>query len=131
MSARRAAVPVIAALAAGAAVALSLADVGGIPRHVVVLAFLLLGPGLAVVGLLGLRDPVAEWTIALALSVVIDGLVAGIGLYAHAWSPERTLVIVAALTVACCAVQLARAAVAPRPARPAPQNGSLDGLEGL
>lgn len=109
MSRVRAYVPALVIAAAAGAVALELLDVGGASRHVVVLAFLMLGPGLAVGGLLGLRDPVAELTIALAMSVVIDGFVAGILLYAHAWSPQGALLIVAGISIAGSAIQLARA----------------------
>ncbi len=109
MSPRRVAVPALIVAAALGSVALALLDTGGAVRHVLVLGFLLLGPGLALAGLLELRDPVAELTIAVALSIAIDGLVAGVGLYAHAWSPERTLVIVAAVAIAGSAAQLVRA----------------------
>lgn len=103
----RAATPIAVIVAAVAAVALVVADAGGAARHVVVLAFLMLGPGLAVVGLLRLGDPVAELAIGVALSVVIDGLVASASMYAGVWSPEGFLIAVAGIAIACSALGLA------------------------
>lgn len=103
----RSATPIAVIALAVAAVALVLADVGGPVRHVAVLAFLLLGPGLAVVGLLRLGDPVAELGIGIAVSVVIDGVVAAGSMYAGVWSPRGFLFAVAAIAIACAVLGLA------------------------
>jgi len=103
----RALTPIAVIALALAAVALVVADAGGVARHVVVLAFLLLGPGLAVVGLLRLGDPVAELGIGIAVSVVIDGFVAGASMYAGVWSPEGFLIAVAGIAIVCSAARLA------------------------
>ncbi len=68
-------------------------------RAPVGLFFLLLCPGMAIVRLLETRDPVAELTLAIALSIALDVIVAGGLLYAGAWSPNAALGILMAITV--------------------------------
>lgn len=62
-------------------------------RPLLVLWFLIVCPGMVVVRFLRLRSPAAEWALIVALSLVIDGIVAGIQLYAGRWSPFATLII--------------------------------------
>lgn len=40
-----------------------------------------------------LKNWVAEWTFAIALSLTLDTLVAGIMLYSRSWSPSGSLII--------------------------------------
>ena len=97
MSVRRvpwAAVVAVAAVVAPAAV-----------RLPVVLVFLLLGPGMAFVPLLDLGDPVAELTVAVGISLAVDLAVALAMLYAGAWSPPATLVVLAAFALGGAALQ--------------------------
>ncbi len=54
---------------------------------------------MALVRFLHLKEPVVEWTLALALSFAIDGSVAGILLYAGKWSPTGTLMILIGLSI--------------------------------
>ena len=63
------------------------------------LFFLLLCPGMAIVRLLETGDPVAELTLAVALSIALGVIVAGGLLYAGAWSPNAALGILMAITV--------------------------------
>jgi hypothetical protein len=74
---------------------------GGVPslRAAIVLPFLLVCPGVAVVRLLRLRDRTAELVLGLALSVAIDGGVPGILLYAHAWNVKLAFAIICAVTL--------------------------------
>lgn len=58
---------------------------------IVILWFLLVCPGMTVVRYLNLKDLPAEWTLAIALSLAIDALVASITLYAGAWFPPGIL----------------------------------------
>ncbi len=58
---------------------------------IVMLWFLLVCPGMVVVRYLNLKEAVAEWMLALALSLAIDAIVASIALYAGAWSPTGIL----------------------------------------
>ena len=66
-------------------------------RPVVVFWFLFVCPGMVVIRFLRLKEPVVEWTLALALSFSIDAIVAGIQLYTGMWSPNGTLVILMSL----------------------------------
>lgn len=75
-------------------------------RPLIVLWFLLVCPGMALVRFLRLREPIAEWTLAIAMSLVLDALVASVQLYAGRWSPPLSLNILIGLCVAGALVQL-------------------------
>ena len=83
--------------AAGAGVA-SAAAVPAAIRAPVVLWFLLACPGMAYVRLLRLRDELAEWMLAVALSLALDLLVASAMLYAGSWAPDRILLVIIGLS---------------------------------
>lgn len=68
--------------------------------------FLFICPGMVLVRFLRLHEAIVEWTLALALSFVIDAIVAGIQLYAGRWSPTATLIIVMGLSIVCAFMQL-------------------------
>jgi len=108
MTARRLPWPALVAGSALAAAAVALAGAPEAVRVPLVIAFLLLGPGMAFVPLLGLGDPVAELTVALGVSVALDLCVAMAMLYAGAWSPPATLVVLAAIALAGAAFQRAK-----------------------
>jgi len=110
MSARRVPWAAVVAAAAVAAPALALTGAPVAVRLPVVLVFLLLGPGMAFVPLLGLGDPVAELTIAVGISLAVDLAVALAMLYAGAWAPTTTLVLVAAVALGGAALQRVKAA---------------------
>ncbi len=74
-------------------------------RPLIVLWFLLVCPGMALVRFLRLREPIAEWTLAIAVSVVLDALVASVQLYAGRW-PTLGLNILIGLCVVGALVQL-------------------------
>ena len=78
-------------LSAIAAAVVAFALPGTVLCLIVILWFLLVCPGLMVVLCLNLEDTVAIWTLALALSVAIDAIVASIALYAEIWSPPDIL----------------------------------------
>lgn len=92
--------PIILALSAIAACLAATFIPGTLEALVIIMWFLFVCPGMAVVRLLHLQEPLMEWVLALALSFAIDGLVAGILVYTGVWSPARTLAIV----VGICAV---------------------------
>jgi hypothetical protein len=75
-------------------------------RPLIVFLFLFISPGAAFVRFLGVREPVSMGTLAVAISLPLDALIAGCQLYAGHWSPELTLGIIMALTVACLLIQL-------------------------
>jgi len=92
--------PVILVLSAGAA-CLAAVVIPDTPMGLVIIMwFLFVCPGMALVRLLRLNEPVMEWVLALALSFAIDGIIAGILIYAGAWSPTRTLALVVGVCVA-------------------------------
>lgn len=92
--------PVIFVLSAGAAY-LAMVVIPDTPvALVIIMWFLFVCPGMALVRLLRLNEPVMEWVLALALSFAIDGIIAGILVYAGVWSPTRTLVIVIGVCLA-------------------------------
>ena len=97
-----------AIVVAAFAVAAATAAAAGAPaslRAPVVLAFLLLGPGMAYVPLLGLGDLLAELTLGLATSLALDLAVAAAMLYAGAWSPRTSLLVLVGVALAGAALQ--------------------------
>ena len=60
--------------------------------------FVLVCPGLALVGTLRLRDPLFEIVLGVALSISIAGLMATIELFTHTWAPVPTLGLLLAVT---------------------------------
>lgn len=75
-------------------------------RPIIVFWFLAVCPGMVFVRFLRLKEPVVEWTLALALSFSIDALVAGTLLYARMWSPTAIFGILIAFTLGGAIVQL-------------------------
>lgn len=73
-------------------------------RPIIVMWFLFVCPGMAVVRFFRLGD-VVKWTLAFALSFAIDGIVAGIVLYAGKWSPASILGILIGLSLGAGLVQ--------------------------
>jgi hypothetical protein len=97
-----------AIVVAAFAVAAAAAAAAGAPaplRAPLVLAFLLLGPGMAFVPLLGLGDVLAELTLGVATSLALDLAVAAAMLYAGAWSPRTSLLVLAGVALAGAALQ--------------------------
>lgn len=87
-----------AALAAGGSSA---------PRTVLALWFLLACPGLALAPLIRLPDTLGMVTVAITLSIAIDTIVACALLYSGAWSAVAGYAILAAITIAGAAWQMA------------------------
>ena len=63
-------------------------------RPIIVLWFLCVCPGMMLIRFFQLKEPVMEWTLAIALSLTIDAAIAGIQMYSGHWSPPVTLVII-------------------------------------
>lgn len=72
-------------------------DIAG--RPLIVIWFLFICPGMALVWLLRPEEPVVKWTLAVALSFAIDGIVAGILMYAGQWTPTGTLLILMSISL--------------------------------
>jgi hypothetical protein len=69
-------------------------------RAPVLIVFLCIVPGTALVGLVNPDSFAVELSLAIALSVAVSGLTAGVLVYAHLWSPTAVVVIVAAISIA-------------------------------
>ena len=75
-------------------------------RPLIAFWYLLVCPGMAIVRLFQLKNGVAEWTLAIALSLTLDTLVAGIMLYSRSWSPFRGLVILIGISLVGAVLQI-------------------------
>lgn len=94
---------IISALGAGLA---TFRDAVSVIRPPLVLWFLFICPGMAFVRLLHLDDGIAQLTLAIALSLALDTIVAAIMLYAGVWSPRGNLIIVIVLSLLGAALQI-------------------------
>lgn len=83
-------------------------------RSVLAIWFLLACPGLALAPLLRLHDALGTVTVAITLSIAIDTIVASVLVYCGAWSAVAAFAILAAVTVAGAAGQLAAPGGNPR-----------------
>jgi hypothetical protein len=92
-----------------AAVALQWASWAVPVRAVVVVGFVVLAPGWAVLRLWGLAAGFEGMALALALSLALAMVVSGVTVYAGEWSPLGSLVALAAVTVLAALASLARA----------------------
>ena len=90
-------------------------------RALFVLVFLFFGPGIALTGLLQMRDPVQRLALAAAASLAVDVIVAVTLLYLGIYTYELGFAIVAAITAVALVADRGRAAQAP-PDEPAPRN---------
>lgn len=75
-------------------------------RPAIVMGFLFTCPGMVPVRFFRLRDRVAEWALAIALSLALDAIIASMQLYAGWWSPTITLSILIGFCVVGAIVQL-------------------------
>src|SRR5260370_15802654 len=95
---RRPPAPSLTALSlAGAAGAAVLLGLGNPVRSLLVLSFLVAGPGLALVPLMHL-DGWSGLTLAAGLSLALDALVSAIMIYPNVWSPTATLAVLVLVT---------------------------------
>jgi hypothetical protein len=88
------------------AIGLVLFDASNVVRAPVVLTFLLVCPGLAIVRFLGIDDLATECALAVALSLALDGAVSLIQAYTELWSPTGGLLVIAGITMVAVAVEL-------------------------
>jgi hypothetical protein len=96
-----------------AATVATLLDLHTAARAPLAFWFLLVCPGMALIRLLRLADPWQELTLALALSIALDAMVAGVLVYSGAWSAGAAVAILAGISLAGALGQLWRAR--PRP----------------
>ena len=102
--------PLVLVASALGALAATVANWPSPIRPVLVLWFLLVCPGMALVRLLWLEDAIAEWTLAVAVSLALEIIIAGTMLYAGLWVPPLILATLAAVSLAGALVQLWRSA---------------------
>ncbi len=72
-------------------------DVHSFARPALVIWFLTVCPGMAWVRLLQVRDKMLRWTLAIAISLLLDLLLAMGMLYSSWWSPTWALIILVAI----------------------------------
>ncbi|MER3436605.1 MAG: hypothetical protein C4346_02715 [Chloroflexota bacterium] len=76
-----------------------------VARFPVVLWFIAVCPGMAIVGLLSIQDLAMRWTLALVTSLTLVILLASASIYLGLWSPSGILVVLIVLTLAGAVVQ--------------------------
>ena len=102
--------------------AIAVTEVATAIRPEVVMVFLFICPGMAVVRFFRLTEAVDELVLAVALSFAIGAFVAGILLYAGRWSPVSILDILLGICLVGAALQLLMAFSSRiKSARPAPR----------
>lgn len=70
-----------------------------------VLWFLLVCPGMAIVRIFDVQEPLLEWVLSSALSISLAGIITTIQIYTHNWSPAATLWILIGITLAGVVIQ--------------------------
>lgn len=83
-------------------------------RPLVVLPFLLVGPGISLVRLLGLRDVVLELTLACSVGIMLATLVASAMAYFGGWLPRLGLAVLMCITLGASLIDALRARAALR-----------------
>ncbi|NPV68877.1 MAG: hypothetical protein HPY64_17245 [Anaerolineae bacterium] len=84
-------------------------------RPALTLWFLLVCPGMAFVRLLDITPSYLEWMLGVALSLALDTLLSALMMYAHAWSWELALLLLAMLSVGGAALQVVLAGPGSQP----------------
>ena len=100
--------------AAGVVCALVIAGGQSLPRTLIVLGFMLICPGLALLRLIDPLDTLMTVTLAVALSVALEMLLALALAYSGLWSPGAALAILVGLVVGAAGVDAWRTEVASR-----------------
>jgi hypothetical protein len=108
--------PVASSVWALVVAAVALAQVDSPLRPALLLSFLLVGPGLALVRLLHLGDLLAELTLACALGVVLTTFVSAGLAYSGYWVPGVGLALLICMTLAANSVEALRITTARRAA---------------
>ncbi len=96
---------IVTAVAAALAVAV---DAPQVVRLVTVLAFVCAGPGAAVLAHVATSRQSTAWALTNVLSLAVWGIGSAVMAWLNAWSPTTLLLVLAAGTVASCAVALLR-----------------------
>jgi hypothetical protein len=80
----------------------------GVPALRILLTawFLLVCPGLAIILIFQVEDRLSRWTLAIALSLALDALVAGFLLYADMWSYQAGITALMWISLAGLVIQI-------------------------
>jgi uncharacterized membrane protein len=78
------------------------------PRAILVLAFATVCPGMALIRLLRLDEPLAEFLLAIVVSLALSGVVATATVYAGAWDAQVVLLALVELTLVAVLADLLR-----------------------
>jgi hypothetical protein len=100
------AIIIVSSIAGGLAMA---GDIGAPIRPLIAFWFLLICPGMAFIRLLHLQEWLTELTLAIALSLTVDTLVAEAMVLNHLWSPQGGLFGLICLSLAGAVLQLIEA----------------------
>ena len=82
-------------------------DIGSPVRPLVAFWFLLICPGMAFVPLLRIKERLTEVTVAIALSIALDTIVAETMVLTKRWSPEWALFLLICMAVVGAVLQIA------------------------
>ena len=99
---------VIMASAIGAGL-VTLFNIGSPIRPIISFWFLLTCPGMAFVGLLHIKEQLTELTLAVALSLAIDTIVAETMVLTRNWSPTLGILVLMCVSLGGAGLQLIRA----------------------
>lgn len=98
--------PLIVLALSGSVIVLYLLPEAPVLRPLIVLGFLLVGPGLAIVPFMRLPDLARELTLGLALSLALDISLTLIFLYSGAWSIVWMFAILLIISISGALIQL-------------------------
>ena len=98
--------PIIIIISALAVGGVTFGDVTSPMRPLLALWFLVACPGMALVRLLQLGETFTELTLAIAVSLALDTIVAGTMLYIGAWSPRWSLLVLIGISLFGAVLQL-------------------------
>lgn len=102
------AIPLLLAVSGWAVLGIAAVAGPGGPRSVAVFAFALLCPGVALVRLLPLRDPLERTVLSVALGMSLAALAAETAAIGHVLQPLPVLIVLAAVCSAAAITELAR-----------------------
>ena len=108
MSVRDRVWPILISVLAAASLVVVLLDLTFAARAPVVLAFAVIGPGMALVRPIRLDEPWVELVLAVVVSLCLAGMVSTATIYAGAWSPQVVLVTLVAVSLAAVLTDLLR-----------------------
>lgn len=70
-----------------------------VARAMIVFGFLLFVPGWSFIRILRMDNPIIEWTLAIALSLALNTLVAMILIYTNAWSAQLGVIVLVGISL--------------------------------